>query len=256
MSRNLQLLQRLAQETTRTSHGDFDGVISSSVPPATAPILNELPNTKGGSGAQVEITKLVTRMFIWPNGTAPRVAEFFAIHSSSGGRIAVSAGEALAKMTNESVCIVDANLKNPDVHSYFGIPNHGGVREFLANSGLEARDCAVLVNGTNLWVMPAGNCNGGSAQFHAAPTLNDRVRSLRASFGYVLIQATPGAAAQAATLGRGCDGTIIVVEAENTTREAARSAMDELAAANVHVFGVVLNNRTFPIPEPIYRMFR
>jgi Mrp family chromosome partitioning ATPase len=35
---------------------------------------------------------------------------------------------------------------------------------------------------------------------------------------------------------------------------AARKAKQTLEAANVRVLGTVLNNRTFPIPEKIYRM--
>ena len=35
---------------------------------------------------------------------------------------------------------------------------------------------------------------------------------------------------------------------------AARKAKQALEAANVRVLGTVLNNRTFPIPEKIYRM--
>jgi len=38
-----------------------------------------------------------------------------------------------------------------------------------------------------------------------------------------------------------------------TRREAARTAKENLFAANVNVLGAVLNNHAFSIPETLYR---
>jgi Mrp family chromosome partitioning ATPase len=45
----------------------------------------------------------------------------------------------------------------------------------------------------------------------------------------------------------------LVVQANSTHREAARKAKESLASANVRLLGAVLNKRTFPIPEFLYR---
>ena len=50
------------------------------------------------------------------------------------------------------------------------------------------------------------------------------------------------------------DGVVLVLEANSTRRVAARKAQQAVEAANVRVLGTVLNNRTFPIPEKIYRL--
>jgi Mrp family chromosome partitioning ATPase len=47
---------------------------------------------------------------------------------------------------------------------------------------------------------------------------------------------------------------VLVLEANSTRRVAARKAKQALEASSVRVLGTVLNNRTFPIPEKIYRM--
>jgi Mrp family chromosome partitioning ATPase len=46
---------------------------------------------------------------------------------------------------------------------------------------------------------------------------------------------------------------VVVVGAHSTRRETARKAKESLDAAHVHLLGTVLNNRTFPIPEALYR---
>ena len=60
--------------------------------------------------------------------------------------------------------------------------------------------------------------------------------------------------ADAIALGRLSDGVVLVLEAESTRREAARIAVENLRASRIPVLGAVLNKRTFPIPERIYKM--
>jgi hypothetical protein len=50
-----------------------------------------------------------------------------------------------------------------------------------------------------------------------------------------------------------CDGAVLVLNANRTRREAAVRAKEILAACNVQLLGAVLNNRTFPVPEFLYR---
>ena len=54
-------------------------------------------------------------------------------------------------------------------------------------------------------------------------------------------------------LARNAEGVVLVLRANSSRREAARKAVRDLEAANVRVLGAVLNHRTFPVPESIYR---
>jgi Mrp family chromosome partitioning ATPase len=54
-------------------------------------------------------------------------------------------------------------------------------------------------------------------------------------------------------LGQIADGVILILESMVTRREAARTAKEDLAAANVKILGAVLNNHTFSIPENLYK---
>jgi Mrp family chromosome partitioning ATPase len=49
------------------------------------------------------------------------------------------------------------------------------------------------------------------------------------------------------------DGVIFVVEANSTRRETTKRFKESLEEVRVRVLGVVLNDRTFPIPESVYR---
>jgi Mrp family chromosome partitioning ATPase len=81
-----------------------------------------------------------------------------------------------------------------------------------------------------------------------------RLLDLRKEFGYLLVDAPPlGADIIASVLGQVTDGVVLVLEAHATRRATARRAKETLEAANVPLLGTVLNNRTFPIPEKLYR---
>ena len=49
------------------------------------------------------------------------------------------------------------------------------------------------------------------------------------------------------------DGLILVVQANGTRWEVARSAKRDLESAHVHVLGAILNKQQFIIPEAIYK---
>jgi Mrp family chromosome partitioning ATPase len=81
-----------------------------------------------------------------------------------------------------------------------------------------------------------------------------RMSELRAEFDYVLVDvAALSDANDAVLLGCGADGVVLVLKANTTRRESARKATHDLQAAKAKVLGAVLNQRTFPIPESIYK---
>jgi Mrp family chromosome partitioning ATPase len=73
-------------------------------------------------------------------------------------------------------------------------------------------------------------------------------------FEYMLIDA-PGTSVcgDAQLLGLVADAAILVIEANSTRRLTARKAKETLDAAGVRLLGTILHNRSFPIPEGLYK---
>ena len=46
---------------------------------------------------------------------------------------------------------------------------------------------------------------------------------------------------------------VLVIDANRTRRITARKAMEALEASRVRLLGTVLHNRSFPIPERLYK---
>jgi hypothetical protein len=85
--------------------------------------------------------------------------------------------------------------------------------------------------------------------------LSTRFADLRHAFEFILIDA-PAASirSDAAVLGQVADGVVLVIEANKTRKAVALSTKRAFEAMNVRLLGTVLRNRTFPIPEALYRV--
>jgi Mrp family chromosome partitioning ATPase len=201
-----------------------------------------------------EELKLVQRVFL-ASGSTHQITVLFAAVEQPGdiGGICARAAEILAAQVEGSVCLVDANVRRPSLHSCFGRELTSGLTEVLqyggTTSGFMRQQLA-----ENLWLLTSGS---PVAEPHIL-FASDRVRSLfkhvREQFDYVLVSAPPLAeSAESILLGQLTDGVVLVVEAHATRRERARRVKESLDAAQVPLLGVVLNNRRFPIPEALYR---
>ncbi len=165
------------------------------------------------------------------------------------------AAHALAEQTSESVCVVGGNLRMPTRHSTYGLTATRGLSDALIDPDPTA-DVGSLVTriDRNLWLLPAGSRWAAALPHAAAAQLRVRLPQLLATFEYVLVDASAASThTDLSVLGALVDGVVLVVEANATRRDVARRVAGQLQAANVRVLGAVLTNRTFPIPETIYR---
>lgn len=244
MSRNFELLQRAEREQ------ELLGASRSAMPPTDG---NYLPLKLEGLAEQ-EAVKLVQRVFLLPSPDSPRVVVFSGVRHGDGcSFVCACAAEILATQMAGSFCLVDANVRTPSLHRYFGVKNGVGLAEALAQSG-PIRNFTQQIAGSNLWVL---TCGSATSNFHAllnCDNLRTRIADLRAEFDNVLIDTPPlNLYAEAITLGRLSDGIVLVLQSNSTRREVARKAKESLEAAKVRLLGAVLNQRTFPIPAVLYK---
>ena len=242
MSRNFELLQQMEQQ-----EGVFSGLSMSAAAPPTE--REEPLNGSIDARARAEILKLVHTLFLSGGANAPHQVLFCGVdEGEASGRLCVQAGDVLASELPLPVCVVDAKVRVPSLHRYF---RADGL--FTSRGKGSGRFYARQI-GNNLWFLGLEGLllNGDSA--FGAEQLRSSLREVRKEFAYVLIDAEPvGQPADAAALGQATDGVVLVLEANATRRVAALSAKEALEAAGVRLLGTVLNDRTFPIPEKLYR---
>src|SRR5260370_1184056 len=129
-----------------------------------------------------ENLQLVRRLFLAAGDEAPRAVVFCTVEQGNARNwISARAAELLICLTQSSVCIVDADLANPSLHTYFGVENgeglarsvleRGSVQEFARSvgpSGLRLLSAGALPpGGDSHSLLTAGRLGGGRAELRS-----------------------------------------------------------------------------------------
>lgn len=201
---------------------------------------------------RVELTKFVQRVFVMPSQESPRTVVLAGTESGNGcSWICCRAAEILASQVKGPVCIVDANLRSPALHRYFGVDNHSGLSNALEASE-PIRSFVRPLGRDNLWLLSCG-AKAKNASVLTSDSMRMRLAELRQYFEYVLVDVPAlSLGSDGIILGMAADGVVLVLKANTSRREVAQKAVQELQNAGAKVLGAVLNQRTFPIPQAIY----
>jgi protein-tyrosine kinase len=234
----------------RVSQASFGGTAVADL--ATPRTTSPRPTLEMTWATRQELAKLTHRLFL--NSSDTRVVAFSGVQADVGcSWIVARIAQLLAEADAGSVCIVDADLHDPVQHKYFDVGNGPGLSDALIDSQPINEFVKSFDGGLHL-------LSGGSALPKADPlfsfsALRLRMDELRDRFDFLLFDTPPmSESADAMVVARKADGLTMVVEANSTNREAALKAVKTASIANVHILGTVLNKRTFPIPEAIYKM--
>jgi Mrp family chromosome partitioning ATPase len=245
MSRNFELMQQLEREC------DMRQTVVAESP---LPVIREVGAGRSFQWATEEALTLVQRIFLLHSAKPPQVVVFAGVdHGSGCSGISGAVAESLARKSTEHVCLLEANFRSPALPSMFGTVNHFGLTNALLHDA-PIRSFGKAIAGTGLWLISSGLLADDSPNLLASERLQDRISELRSEFAFVIIDAPPLTRyADAIGLGQLADGLVLVIEAASTRREAALAATTKLRSSNINILAAVLNKRTFPIPEQLYK---
>ncbi len=162
----------------------------------------------------------------------------------SNGKSLVAANLAVAfAQDGHSVVLVDADLRRPTQHKFFGVSNGSGLTDSLldgANPGADKRLQSTSVE--SLHLLSSGSLPPNPAELVGSRRMWQIAEHLNEQFDVVVLDSPPVlAVTDAAALSRQVDGVILVVEAGSTREREARRAMEALAKVDAPILGAVLN---------------
>lgn len=257
MSRNFELLQNLGREREMFEAPAATETAVEVAPPvsvAPAPVELQPLQLPMEDSQRDEMFKLVQRVFLMPGSGRGRTVVVSALESGNGcSWICARMAEVLASQVSGSVCVVDANLRSPGLHREFNVPNHYGLTDALQVTE-PIRRFVTALSRPNLWLLSCGAEVDGLQSMLSSDRMRSILPELQREFDYVLIDApSMDSGDDSIMLGRNAEGVVLVLRAHASRRETARKAVQNLESSNVRVLGAVLNRRTFPVPESIYR---
>lgn len=161
--------------------------------------------------------------------------------------IAEAGSQALANLaitlaqTGKQVIVVDADLRQPQLHTLFNIQNGPGFAEWLMNEVAKPTPQPTAI--PNLRVLTSGAPPAIPSDVISSNRMSGIIQALADTADMVLFNTPPVAlSSDAAILASQVDGVLLVISAGRTHREHAQQAKDVLARAKANILGAVMLN--------------
>ena len=140
-----------------------------------------------------------------------------------------------------TVCVVDANLRQPGVASSLEVEQTPGLGNVLAGRS-KISDALRPSASPGLSVLPAGVLPSDPSRLLASPEMESLIDHLRTRFDLVVIDTPPLlSVSDAVVVGAHVDAAVLVVRRGHTHVAEVRASVEKLASAAVRCCGVILN---------------
>lgn len=155
--------------------------------------------------------------------------------------VAYNLALALAE-SGRNTLLIDADMrKSVMVHRLKLEGAVKGLSHYLSGQA-ELGDVVYGTNKRNLFLVPTGIFPSNPTELLGNERLLKLLTGLKNTFDYIIIDTPPlGSVIDAAVIAQVCDGSILVLAADNSSRSEAKGVVGQLKAANSNLLGVVLN---------------
>ncbi|HWG58392.1 MAG TPA: polysaccharide biosynthesis tyrosine autokinase [Candidatus Acidoferrales bacterium] len=172
----------------------------------------------------------------------PRQVLVIASSFPSEGKTTIAMNLAMALSRHGATCLVDADLRNPQVGRAFSITSQKGLRDLLSGATRLEDVLQPAPRLDKLMILPAGSTPPDPVELLASPKMRDVMAQLRNKFTYVVIDSPPVVPyADSRWLACLADGVVLVARSGATTRQAMSLSAEILKELRAPVLGVVLN---------------
>lgn len=152
------------------------------------------------------------------------------------GNLAISLSQ-----SENTVIILDCDLRKPTMHKKFKISNEFGLTELLVGKK-ELKD-VIQYRNKNLHIITSGKIPPNPAEMLASKSMKRLLEQLSNEYDYILMDTPPlNAVTDAQVLSTEADGTLIVIRSEKTKKESILTAKNLLQKVNANILGIVFND--------------
>lgn len=141
----------------------------------------------------------------------------------------------------KKVLLLDADLRRPNVHKQFSIPNRVGLSD-LIRGRMDVEDVIqVPASIKKLSIITSGSLPPNPAELLGSSKMGLILESLKSIFDVIVVDTPPMLVSDAQILSSRADGLLFVVRPGKTHIDVAKSPLEELKRIDARVVGVVLN---------------
>ena len=154
--------------------------------------------------------------------------------------VAMNLALSFAADLDGEILIIDADLRRPSVEDWIEPAPKLGLSEILTDK-TSLEHCLISLDNSRLRVLPAGAPMREPLELLTSPQAQDLMRELRQRFKFIIVDTPPIVPfADADAIGKMCDGLLMVIRSEQTTRSLYKQALTSIRS--MPVFATILND--------------
>jgi non-specific protein-tyrosine kinase len=160
----------------------------------------------------------------------------------SDGRSSVALNLAASfSLLGRRVTVVDANIRNPRLHTTLGMENRVGLGDILADKADLSSATQLLEGQRNIRALTGGHMPESPTELLESDRLGQILNKLTANVDMVILDGPPVFVADALAFASRVDGVLLVMRPGKTRIETAQAALEYLQRSGGNILGVVLN---------------
>jgi len=146
----------------------------------------------------------------------------------------------LAESEHLQVCLIDADMRAANQHDLFGCDPEPGLTDILMDR-VSPKKAIQHTRLPNLSLLTGGRDIENPAEIIGSDYMQNLISYLKQSYNYILFDSPPCTVfADAADLGRICDGSVLVVALGETPKVDADRSINQLQTAGANVIGTFI----------------
>ncbi len=157
--------------------------------------------------------------------------------------VSINLWRALASI-GKRVLLIDCDLRLSQMRSDFGMTTTDsflGIAHLLSGQA-DIPDCVYKTNVPNGYILPVTNLVNDPTVLLENERFAQMIETLKETFDFILIDCPPlGSVADALTVSKYCDGSILVVRSGDTPKRMVNNSVQALKRASSPLLGIVLN---------------
>jgi len=230
------------------------------------PFIGSIMRFRFGNNRLIKDTSKMSKYFQSYRGLSDQICLLFkgenlnsllitsALADEGSPKVVANAGYYLAKKLQHRVLIIDANLRDSSMSRLLHHMDTLGLAAYLEGE-TDINEIIQKGKDGDPDVITAGFTQKNPVTLLESQRMSNLIKTATQEYKIVLIDcANVRDYKDATVLSSLVDGTALTINEGQTRRQVVQNACEQLRENKANIKGVILNNRTFPIPSVIYKM--
>jgi protein-tyrosine kinase len=193
---------------------------------------------------EAELFKVLRTNLLFPaKGRPPKsILITSAVPGEGKSFVAANLAISIAKGVEEHVLLMDADVRRPSIHQFFGLGQTGGLSDYLL-TGANVSKHFIKTPVDKLTILPAGSPPDNPVELLTSQKMKALLHevSRRYEDRFIIIDSAPSSlASETAAITNYVDGVILVVRAGKTPRKAVTEVIEQLGKEKI--LGIIMNH--------------